>query len=284
MAEVYLFTWNLHVKTKNSSKTRLDAHDLALQHLENKGKDMPFIACLQEVPASSSLAGARDGVTQLSDVAVVTPSSLDPKGRKTMPRGMAIAFDPRLTLTMAYADPDEEFLDVVFELPASKKTIRVVGLHAKAVVDMPEDEDRGGSRALLRHAINERRLVVDHFVLLGDWNSELTSREISSWHCFYALNRNTKKLMKPKQGDRRGREHPPYYVVHPGGNDSLGTFAFCDSGEDSRKTIDFIAADEGSYQRIRSAILTSVASASVATPEGEPSVSDHLPVEGILVL
>ncbi len=83
MPAVYLFTWNLRVETKNSSKIRFDAHDLALQHLEKKGKDMPFIACFQEVPAQSLLAMARDAQISLIDVAVVTPDRLDAQGRKT---------------------------------------------------------------------------------------------------------------------------------------------------------------------------------------------------------
>lgn len=201
-----------------------------------------------------------------------------------MPRGLALVFSPALSLVNVYADPDEEFVDAHFSLPASAKTIRVVGLHAKSVVDMQKAEDKGGSRALLRHAINARPIPADHTVILGDWNSDCEAREITSWHCFYALYPRARPLQGNSRKDRRGTAHMPYYVVKPETNGPLGTYTFEDSGVWSTTTIDFIAVDAGTREVMRSAILTLVAMSPVASPEGVPNLSDHLPVEGTLTL
>lgn len=151
---------------------------------------------------------------------------------------------------------------------------------------MQKAEDQGGSRALLRHAINARpqTITADHTVILGDWNSEYDAREITSWHCFYALHPRATPLSAGTLQYRRGYPHPPFYVVMPGNGGWLGTFAFKDSGASSRKTIDFIAVDGHTREVMQSEILTSVASKPVASDDGTPmpEVSQHLPVEGTL--
>ena len=182
MPELKFFTWNLGGEQS--------AHHLALQHLSALGAHTPWIACLQELPAECEIAWARKKHPPPAGTVVVKDADLVPAvnfakhstGRKTMPRGMALAFSPTLSLIDAYADPDEEFVDASFSLPASTKTVRVVGLHAKSILDMKLPEDRGGSRALLRHAINvnARDSHVDHTVILGDWNSDCEDREITS--------------------------------------------------------------------------------------------------------
>ena len=151
-------------------------------------------------------------------------------------------------------------------------------------MDRKLPEDRGGSRALLRHAINvnARDSHVDHTVILGDWNSDCEDREITSWHCFYALHPRARPLQGDSRQDRRGTAHMPYYVVMPSKNSSLGTYAFGDTGASDSPRIDFIAVDEGTRQLMRSEVLTEVAASPVASLDGAPSLSDHLPVEGTL--
>jgi hypothetical protein len=66
------------------------------------------------------------------------------------------------------ADEDNEFIAAVFERSADRKTIAVVGVHAKSMLGMQRAEDRGGSRALLRHAIAEERPALsDHLPVEG---------------------------------------------------------------------------------------------------------------------
>ncbi|MFO0628900.1 MAG: hypothetical protein U0325_25215 [Polyangiales bacterium] len=276
MPELKFFTWNLGGEQS--------AHHLALQHLSALGAHTPWIACLQELPAECEIAWARkkhsppEGTVVVKDADLVSTG----KGRETMPSGMALVFSPLLTLVSVYADRHLKFVDARFSLSAPTKTFRVIGLHAKSAVDMQKAEDKGGSRALLRHAINARPIPADHTVILGDWNSDCEAREITSWHCFYALHPRARPLLGDSRQNRCGCAHPPFFVVMPSNNSSLGTYAFGDSGESSSPTIDFIAVDEGTRQLMRAEILTKVAASSVASPDGAPNVSDHLPVEGTL--
>lgn len=283
MPDIYLFTWNL-----NKDKT---AHDLAVKHLAQRGALGPFLACVQELPGGSDLAKARAGkkVAALAEkgIDVVSAFSPDVRGRKA-PTGLpfarypAIAYDPRLGLVDALCDEDGEFIAARFEVRSPKKTIAVVGLHAKSQVDMKEAEDRGGSRALLRHAINEIPWRCDHTVVLGDWNGLLSAREMQSWHCFYALREGFLPFDGSSLVQRRGFDHPPLYIVEPR-NVAMGTFRFRDSGTNHAKTIDFIAVDKGSYNGSRSEILTTVAAEPIwDSVLAAPTASDHLPVEGHL--
>ncbi|WP_437718154.1 hypothetical protein WMF45_18125 [Sorangium sp. So ce448] len=283
MSEIYLFTWNL--------KKDRAAHDLAVKHLAQHGARGLFIACVQELPGRSDLAKARTGkkVADLTaqGIEVVSTFSPDLRGREA-PTGLAfakfpaIAHHPHLVLLDAVADEDGEFVAARFEVHAPKKTISVIGLHAKSQSDMKVAEDRGGSRALLRHAINEIPWRCDHTIVLGDWNCEWSAPEMQSWHCFYALREGFSPFDEPSFAQRRGFEHPPLYVVQPR-NVAMGTYRFRDSGIVQAKTIDFIAVDKGSYSGTRSQILTTVATTPVWNAAlAAPSVSDHMPVEGHL--
>jgi endonuclease/exonuclease/phosphatase family metal-dependent hydrolase len=281
--EIYLFTWNLN-------KDRA-AHDLTIKHLAQRGTRDLFIACVQELPGRSALAEARTGrnVAALTAQGIKVVSAFSPniRGQKA-PTGLvfskypAIAHHPQLQLLDAFTDEDGEFVAARFEVHSPKKTIAVVGLHAKSQVDMKLAEDRGGSSALLRHAINEIPWRCDHTIVLGDWNRILSAQEVQSLHCFYALREGFSPLDDLSLAQRRGFDHPPLYVVEPR-NVAMGTFRFRDSGTNHAKTIDFIAVDKGSHGGSRSEILTTVAAAPVwDTVLAAPSVSDHLPVEGHL--
>jgi hypothetical protein len=113
-------------------------------------------------------------------------------------------------------------------------------------------------------------------------SNKITAEEIASWHCFYALNPNTRPLSQPGLRQRRGLDHRPLYVVMPQNHMGKCTFEFEDTGRDERVIIDFIAVDEGSFQQATSNILTSLATVKVVSATGSPSLSDHLPVEGII--
>lgn len=283
MPELYLFTWNLN---KDGA-----AHDLTIKHLAQRGARDLFIACVQELPGKSAFAQARTGkdVASLTAQGIKVVSAFSPNARgKKAPSGLllskypAIAYHPQLQLLDAFADEDGEFVAARFEVHSPKKTITVVGLHAKSQVDMQVAEDRGGSSALLRHAINEIPWRSDHTIVLGDWNRILSAQEVQSWHCFYALREGFSPLDEPSLAQRRGFDHPPLYIVEPR-NVAMGTFRFRDSATHHAKTIDFIAVDRGSHSGSRSEILTIVAATPVwDTGLAAPSVSDHLPVDGHL--
>lgn len=268
MAPIYLFTWNLANKT--------DAHDLAVEHLAQRGTKNLFIACMQELPGKSLISQARK--TPLATlasrrIAVVPTPRLVP--------GLALVHHPDLTVERVEIDEDGEFITAIFALPASRKRLGVVGLHAKSKVGMHRPEDQGGSRALLRHEINQLRLTCDHKVILGDFNSPFDAREVQSWHCFYALSGSSRPLSTEGAARRRGIDHPPLYVVRPRNADALGTFVHSDSGSAQDLIVDFIAVDEATRAGSSSEILTTVSAKSIWDPAKQrPGLSDHLPVEG----
>jgi endonuclease/exonuclease/phosphatase family metal-dependent hydrolase len=273
VALIHLFTWNLGKSTSAAT-----AHDLAVDHLARLGAKGLFIACLQELPGQSLIAKARrtsDPTLASRAIAVVSLDRFVP--------GLALLHHPSLEVVRAAVnDEDNEFVAAVFERPADKKTIAVVGVHAKSKQGMQDAADRGGSRALLRHAIHNLRLGCDHLVILGDFNSAITSREVRSWHGFYAISDKNQQITAPWAARRRGFPHPPLYVVRPM-NEPMGTFVHSDTGGVDRVTVDFIAVDEATRSGASSKILTEVAASPVWDSVDErPSLSDHLPVEGIV--
>lgn len=271
MAAIHLFTWNLG---KTNAAT---AHQVALDHLALLGTKGPFIACLQELPATSSIALARrKPQPQLASSNIAVVSTLK------LVRGLALVHHPDLALVgTPVGDEDEEFVAAVFQRPADPKKIAVIGLHAKSKVDMQRGEDHGGSRALLRHAIHALGLTCDHHIVLGDFNSQLTSREVQSWHGFYAIS-TLAPVTAPSAARRRGFAHPPLYALSPS-NNLIGTFVHDDSGGSERQVLDFIAVDGAARPGAISRILVEVAGASVwDSVEQRPSLSDHLPVEGMV--
>ena len=66
-------------------------------------------------------------------------------------------------------------------------------------------------------------------------------------------------------------------------NEPMGTFVHSDTGGTDRVTVDFIAVNEATRSSASSKILTEVAAKSVWDSAEEcPTLSDHLPVEGIV--
>lgn len=285
MDQIYLFTWNLHGSAA--------AYDLAVDHLAQRGTTDLFVACFQELPSASSVARARTSAKASDSGASVSANArraalLDLDGRhikvietSAVARGLALVHHPGLAVQRVEVDEDDEFVAAVFQLPASKKQVGVVGLHALSQVDMHKAEDQGGSRALLRHAINELRLNCDHIVVLGDFNSSLNAREITSWHCFYVLNGAFKPHLAPSRAQRRGLDHPALYSVLPSNAPAMGTLHHEDTGGYEKQTVDFIAVDKGIHEAARSQILTMVSAQSIWDSRNEsPTLGDHLPVEG----
>jgi exonuclease III len=269
---IYLFTWNLN--------GQMAAHDLAVDHLAKRGTTDLFVACFQELPGASWIAAARrtrQPELERRGISVVPSARLVP--------GLALAHHPNLPVMHTEHDPDDEFIAAVFRLSASER-LGVVGLHAKSKVDMHEPQDHGGSRALLRHALNELRLACEKMVILGDFNSDLTAHEIRSWHCFYALAGNERPRPGSSMQQRRRFEHRPFYVVRPKNYDRLGTLRLDESSGARFHTVDFIAVDDEAVRSgAHSEILTTVSTDSVWDPEKEgPTLSDHLPVEGMIHL
>lgn len=271
--KLYLFTWNV-----GSSP---DASNLVSQHLARQcAKQDPWIACLQELPARSWIAEARrssETVGPFPDVRVVP---LPDGGR--LPKGLALLHDRRLDVLDVRVDEDGEFIAAQIEHAQAGLRFVAVGVHAKAKVDMPAPQDHGGSRALLRHAINHLPWATDPKIILGDFNSALEDVEMSSWHCFYALHDHQIGLGDAR---RRGIDHVALRVVSPRNSGTIGTFVHKTSGSHAYKTIDYFVVDARLRTGAEASILPSL--------EGEPllqletnkiTISDHLPVEGAVHL
>ncbi|HRI70245.1 MAG TPA: endonuclease/exonuclease/phosphatase family protein [Polyangium sp.] len=278
--ELYLFTWNLCGK--------VDAHDLAVEHLaEQASKNHLFIACFQELPKESAIAIARK----------IKDSDLDHRGLRVVQsnrsiRGAALVHHPSLTVIeqSVFADEDNEFMTAVFQLPSSPMTVGVVNLHASSRATVPNEIDRAGCRALLRQAINERRLEADHVVIMGDWNSEPHKEELNAYHTFYALPSNKDPLRRQSWDERRGLKHPPFYVPQPHDPHKRGGTYLHKPSQDNQcpeyYLYDFIAfRDKKSISTQSPQILTQLVAKDVwDDAKQEPCVSDHLPVEGFLAI
>lgn len=284
MSDIYLFTWN--VGGKKNKKKASEAHDLCQGHLAKKGKEGPFIACLQELPSGSLIDSARknqpDAQKELQKLGINVVVAKQP------PDSLALVYGSDLKpITEPECDPDKEYAAIVFEHIPSQTTIGVVGVHAKSPVDMQKPEDIGASRALLRQAINalefmkKKSDVNQRKLILGDFNSHCDNHEIQSWHCFYALTTN-----RPVKGDsylhRRNLYHEPLYIIQPSLHDMKGTFVFKDSSSNgSSKVVDFFVVDEQTRFGATSTILSVVNAESVWNEEEFlPCLSDHLPAEG----
>jgi hypothetical protein len=273
MGDVYLFTWNLRHKS--------DAHDLAVDHLAARTPGRLVIACLQELPAASDVSAARSG-----NVASLQNKNLDVVRSGTVVPGVALVYHVGLSVEgQPILDCDGEFVAAVFRPPSSRKTVAVIGLHAKSKIDIRDPSDGGASRALLRHAINQLRFfAADHVVILGDFNSHFGAREMLSWHGFYALSGEAQPLREAAALTRRGFDHPPLHVVRPA-NGGLSTMKLKDSGVNMPNIIDFITVDAKTHANATSQILTTVSGTSVWDAATEkPTPSDHLPVEGEIAI
>lgn len=161
-----------------------------------------------------------------------------------------------------------------------------MALHAKSKVDIREPQDAGGTRALLRQAINELRYLErhDHVIVLGDFNSHYAAREILSWHGFYALSGMFRPFDHPSARTRRNTEHAPLFVIEPR-NRAQSTIRLADSGSSGPQIVDFIAVDRQTSERVQSQVLVQIAGTSVWNAnDARPAVGDHLPVQGELRL
>jgi hypothetical protein len=271
---MYLLTWNVN--------GNVEAHNLARDHLARKGAKELFVACFQELPATSDIAGAR--VQEDKREALLSSSiAVVPGAAGKLVSGLAIAHHPALVLSKVQHDPDGEFSAAIFQLPLSIKTLGIIGLHAKSKIDMRHPEDHGAFRALLRHAINELRFACDYQVVLGDFNSAIDSHEIRSPHCFYALAGPDIYWGNTSLTSRRGVPHVPFYTVMPANSvdGNMGTFVLKDYGTRRMPIVDFIAVDDATRAGANSNILTTMLGKSLwDLTKMQPALSDHLPVEG----
>jgi endonuclease/exonuclease/phosphatase family metal-dependent hydrolase len=273
VTDIYLFTWNLNKGT--------EAHDLCVEHLAKKGKDKVFVTCLQELSGSSWIAEARQrSVQELEERNIRVVGTPDGTNRV---RGLALIYHSSLRIVgNPVHDEDGEFIAAVFEEPVSKKTVGVVGLHAKSLCDI-SDVESGGSLALLRHAINHYHQdspfkTCDHTIILGDFNNPYDSDQLQSWHCYYAQS-TWGPPNRANRDFRRGLPHQRFKTVIPAGG--LGpTFMIRGHGGTKPKIVDFIVVDEKSHPDATSSILTAVSNSSVWDDQDKPKLSDHCPVEG----
>jgi len=280
VSDLYLFTWNLCQK--------VDAHELAVDHLaEQASNNRLFIACFQELPGESAIAQARkrkDDQLEQRGLRVV-------QSTRSIP-GAALVHHPSLRVSeeSVFADEDGEFMTAIFQLPSAPITVGIVNLHATSRATVPNEIDRAGCRALLRQAINERRLEADHIVIIGDWNSEPHKDELNAYHTFYALPSSKTPQTRESWEKRRGLEHPPFHVRRPHDPHGRGGTYLHTPPQNNQCAeyclYDFIAfRDKKSFSIQEPQILTQLVAKDVWNDaEQRPCVSDHLPVEAFLAL
>ncbi len=280
VSDLYLFTWNLG--------ERMAAHDLAADHLaEQVTNNRLFIACFQELPGKSAIASARKG-----KIDELEKRGLNVVRSDRSIRGAAFVCHRDLTVIQesVVADEDGEFMTAIFQIPSAPVTVGVINLHATSRATVKELVDRAGSRALLRQAINSKRVNADHVVIMGDWNSEPHEDELNAYHCFYTLHWSRDAQTRDSWQRRRGLEHPPFYVPpHHDPHGRGGTFVHTPLQKNQVKSYhlyDFIAfRDKTSISSNKPRVLTQLVAKDVWNDaEQRPSVSDHLPVEGFLAL
>jgi hypothetical protein len=269
---LYLFTWNLCKKVASI--------ELLSQHLAQQSVKGPWIACLQELPAASWIAEARRGTDISSRFPTVRVAEIPSTER--LPQGLALLHDHRLRLERIHIDEDEEFIAAKFGTPPPTRSITVVGVHAKSKIDMHSAQEHGGSRALLRHAIDGLPWPREDTIIMGDFNSDIRDVEMSSWHCFYALNSNDLGLKRMR---RRGMGHEPLRMVAPRNGGDIGSHFYATSGGGSYKTLDYFIVSEGLRASAEAVILPSLMDTELLQLENSQiTIGDHLPVEGMVHL
>ena len=116
-------------------------------------------------------------------------------------------------------------------------------------------------------------------MILGDFNSEPTANEITSWHCFYAPGPGS---LDVKQTTRRRFSHPRLAVV-PTALGASHTYFYNSSSHNGGHWFDFIVTDLGTAQTAHSSVMTHLAGVAMRdTTTGLLSFSDHLPVSGTI--
>lgn len=261
-----LLTWNLHDKPEKPASFRTLVGVLA--YMDSTAAFDDVVACVQEAPCSAG--ELRQHVETLSDKLSAVP--VEAKAYLIYSR----------TLKLRFARPDKTRRAIVARFETQKGTLfDVVGLHFHDRDTVMPGEERGGAFALFRAHIDEMLDQCRPVVVLGDFNAEPESAEISSPYCFYART-NRGNLVK-RHGRVTGTVRRPLIVKGPQREEQAdGTHYW--ARRELWQTMDFVAVSPDLNELVRSTVrLTKVLDVGLLTSskKGIPNkdnFSDHLPV------
>lgn len=258
MSTIHLLTWNLN-------KREL-ALDMLAQHIASRAiRGEPFIASVQECSddAASILAKIQGyGASGVHAMGNGTMSVLCSESLADMPPPRD-AVGLRLVLTRTIV---------------AGKGLAIVNYHGEAqgLDGSPHITERGGIASEARWRVDDHA-AGDPVIVFGDFNAEPTDPEIESLYCFSFAPHPSPGSHRSHNRDRSALTLAPLEVPP-----ALGTWAsrLYTRGSGWR-TFDFLAA--GPNLKVQTRVLTDL-DGNPLTDGAKPTVSDHLPVAGILEL
>jgi endonuclease/exonuclease/phosphatase family metal-dependent hydrolase len=280
-------TWNLHRTDK--------ALKVALEHLESH---TPCIAALQELPPKPPKKGKR---APWNVPAALADAELERRGL----RRLGLLGSGRLALiasrdiertTDPRPDGAQRMLAVTVK-GAGWSGLHVIGFHAVDRITSPTDYGRGYDAALTRRSIDKFWTEGSPLVLLGDFNADPYSAEVSARKGLFAVRdraeaKNYDLTHPHPPDDMQGTAtirplYNPMWACLPeregkaGGTlfleseEAVGIrWRFCDQILLSRELIESIDGEPAILQRI---LTESTVKARGGRPQTK--LSDHLPVE-----
>lgn len=251
-----MLSWNVARETSSFGD--------AITFLEHQAASDFVIGCLQEGPFK--------GKTLRSEVARLSSelAAID-CGAKAQ-----LVFSRSLRLVTVRTDRTKRAVIARFRTP-NGSVLSVVGVHFHDRTALAEPEARGGAYALLRRNLDED--LVDHalpLVVMGDFNAEPSSNEITNPFCLYARTPTHEVVGRHERAT--GVHRPALHVVVPRGK---GTFFY--TRNESWQTFDFMLVNSMLLNRLTATVCTSILGKTLvtrgrkATPRGGVG-SDHLPV------
>lgn len=261
-----VFTWNVQGKAANLNR--------ALQYLADL--DTEFIASFQEVRESLPEFRVRVGQHGAKVVASRTSTrkpynSLVLLARRGTRKANGKGWPAQRAVPAQVTLGDEAFW--------------VLGFHGHPLTHVPL-----GSHDRTVWARNYRRFirevtggVNEKLILLGDFNAEPHTQEISTVAGLWAVTSKSELDLRAVEPDGTGSiTIKPYYNATREAPTTTvqGTHRYSRAGNDPWKILDQIIVSEDVSGRVSNVrILTKLGDASLLNKAGNPGMSDHLPVE-----
>jgi len=256
---VQLFTWNLHKRQR-----ALNAFVQYIAGLSKQGE--AFIAAVQECTEDASAVaamvdneGGKVYARGNGTMSIFCSTELE---EPPLPRGTV---GGRLVLTRA---------------TLSGRRFAVINYHghAQGLDGSPDPTERGGIASEARWIIDDHAQR-DPAVILGDFNADWDSSEITSLYCFSFAQDPVPRSQFSHQRERSARKLAQ--LSFPPG--CRGTFWWKSGTQGPRwRTFDFIAAGPG--VSVETNVLDILNGDTLRTEEKDMPFSDHLPVAGRMTL
>lgn len=258
-----LLTWNLHSKPEHNQPPNLQTLNDVIAFLDHHAANDLVIGCIQEAP----IAGAqlKKHVENLSPRLSCIPG--DAKAHLIYARNLRVKFFK--------SDASRRAIISRFQTPTDS-ILYVVGLHLRDQKTVEHPAARGGACALFRANLDELTDPLLPVVVLGDFNVEPRSQEITSPFCFYARTSRDKVVEHHKK--LTGKFRRPLFVKEPDGD---GTIYY--SSDEGWKTFDFmLVSSDLDKQFLSIKRCTDMMGKNLLTSSAKQipthKISDHLPV------